>query len=150
MPQSYSAIWYHVIFATRGRHPYLTKEIRSPVHGYMHGVIARMGGLASAIGGIEDHVHVMMRLPQDVAVADCMRVLKSGTSGWIHKNFRGAREFSWQGGYSAFSVSVSQRARAERYIADQQDHHRVRTTSEELREFLDRHGVPYDERDVRP
>ena len=150
MPQSFSAIWFHVIFATRGRHPYLNREIRAHVHGYMHGVITRMGGLASAIGGVEDHVHVMMRLPQDLSVADCMRVLKSGTCGWIHGNFPEAREFAWQGGYSAFSVSVSQRSRVERYIAGQEDHHRVRTYPEELREFFDRHGVPYDERDVRP
>ena len=85
----------------------------------------------------------------DVAVADAMRAWKSLSSGWVHKTFPAERDFAWQNGYAAFSVSESNADEAQRYIANQESHHRKQTFEEEFLALLKRHGIEYDPRFVR-
>jgi len=139
MSQSFAALWYHVVFATKDRQPWLV-NCGTTMHDYLGGIIREIGGLSRMIGGYHDHVHLLASFRQDMSVAEAVRLLKTNSSKWWRE--REAR-FSWQNGYAAFSVSVSQLERVESYIARQAEHHRQQSFHEELVEFLDRHGVIY-------
>ena len=146
MAHTYTQLLYHLVFATHERHPWLTKDIRGRVHEYLAGAIRSEGGHAILVGGVDDHVHLLARLRQDKALSDVIRDIKANSSGWIHKTFPSVKEFAWQRGYGAFTVSASQQDRVRDYIANQEVHHRVRSFRDELVEFLKAHGVEYDER----
>ncbi len=98
------------------------------------------------IGGVEDHVHVVVGMPPTMAVSKAVQLLKGGSSIWLHETFPESADFAWQDGYSEFTVSKSQLPDLIEYVTNQREHHRRRTFQEEYRAFLDRHGVEYDER----
>jgi REP element-mobilizing transposase RayT len=100
------------------------------------------------IGGIEDHVHVLLGAPAVLAPAKIVQLLKGGSSGWIQETFPPMKGFGWQDGYSAFTVSASNLASVIAYIQRQREHHRTKTFQEEYRELLKRHGIEFDERYV--
>ena len=111
------------------------------------GGIARENGLkALRIGGVEDHVHLLLSLPATMPIAKAMQLIKGGSSKWIHDTFPEHQQFRWQEEYGAFSVSVSQLERITAYIDNQRAHHRVRGFQAELLALLKRHHIEYDER----
>ena len=98
------------------------------------------------VGGVDDHIHMLVSLPAVLAVSKALQLLKGGSSHWIKETFPEMRSFAWQDGYSAFSVSKSNLSDVETYIKNQREHRRVKTFQEEYRAFLDKHGIQYDER----
>ena len=109
------------------------------------GAVRGEGGMAHAINGTADHVHILARLRQDKAVSDIVRNLKSNASGWIHKTFSNHADFAWQSGYGAFTVSPSQLEKAIAYIANQEPHHKKFTFKEELTALLKAHNIEFNE-----
>ncbi|MBU0638517.1 MAG: IS200/IS605 family transposase [Planctomycetes bacterium] len=144
MGHTYSNLLVHVIFSTKNRTPSITPPIRTRLYEYLGGVARKEFGRALTIGGTPDHLHALVSLNADVSIAEALRKWKSLSSGWVHKSFSDAQAFAWQAGYGAFSVSQSNVAAVRAYIARQEEHHRRVTFDEELRTFLERHGVPYD------
>ncbi len=90
--------------------------------------------------------HLLVRLPPTVALADVLRAIKAGSSKWLNDTKTTNREFGWQDGYAAFSVSQSQVPRVSEYVRNQAEHHRKKSFREEFVSFLDHHGVEYDPR----
>jgi len=146
MPHSYSSLLVHVIFSTKGRARSLDPSIRPDLFAYMGGIVREMRGAARLINGTEDHVHMLLSLPADIAVAECLRVVKTNSSRWIHETFARYRSFAWQMGYGAFTVSVSNEKQVFKYIQDQERHHRRITFEEEFVALLRKHGIAFDER----
>jgi REP element-mobilizing transposase RayT len=103
---------------------------------------------ALAVGGVADHVHILLSLPSTMAIAKAIQLLKAGSSLWIHETFPEQRGFAWQEGYGAFSIGISQVKRTKSYIESQAEHHRKKTFQGEFRAFLNKHGIEYDERHV--
>lgn len=103
---------------------------------------------ALAVGGMADHVHMLLSLPATLEIAKIVQLIKGGSSKWLHDTFADLRDFEWQEGYGAFAIGVSGVARTTEYIANQAEHHRARTFEEEFIAFLERHGVEYDPRYV--
>ena len=101
---------------------------------------------ALAIGGVADHVHILISLPATLSVAGTIQLLKGNSSKWIHETFPNQALFGWQEGYGAFSIGVSGVETTRRYIRTQAEHHRKRTFREELRAMLRKHGLDYEER----
>jgi REP element-mobilizing transposase RayT len=114
----------------------------------MGGILRQLNAVPIAIGGTSNHVHLMTRLPADLSLADCLRVVKTNSSRWIKERWPERRLFSWQGGYGAFTVSESNRGAVIRYIQDQEQHHRRISFQEEFLALLKKHGVDFDERHV--
>src|SRR5262249_55974553 len=112
---------------------------------YTGGIVRDTGCLLLAMGGMPDHVHLLVSLGRTVTVANLLRETKGGSSEWVHKNIPGMTEFAWQAGYGVFSVSYSQVQRVKTYIANQAQHHQKRTYQDELRELLRKHGEKWDE-----
>ena len=146
MGHTYTALNYHFVFSTKERAPLITPDYQPRIYAYIGGIIRDVGGKMIAIGGIADHVHILCRLGASVSLSDGLRQIKGSSSKWINDELKPATKFAWQTGYAAFSVSSSKTANVERYIAEQEEHHKTRSFKEELREFLELHGIEYDER----
>jgi hypothetical protein len=114
------------------------------LHAYLGGIIRTASGSSESIGGVSDHVHLLIGLRATHRLADVLRELKAVSSGWVHDEI-GMREFAWQEGYGAFTVSASQREAVRHYIEQQAEHHRTCTFREEYLELLRRSGVKFDE-----
>jgi putative transposase len=138
----------HCIFSTKERAPYIDFELESRLWPYIGGIARENRMKALAIGGTTDHIHSLLSLPSTLSVAKAVQLIKGGSSKWVHDSFPRHRNFGWQEGYGAFSVSVSQRQRTISYINDQKDHHRKRNFQEEFLDFLVKHGIEFDPRYV--
>jgi REP element-mobilizing transposase RayT len=142
---SFTSSLHHCVFATKGREPLLVPEIRERLWPYLGGVARENGMKALAIGGVADHVHVLLSLPPTMSIAKAMQLLKGNSSKWIHETFPKLQSFAWQEGYAAFSVGVSGIEEMRAYVRNQEEHHRTRTYREEVIMFLKRHGLSFDE-----
>jgi REP element-mobilizing transposase RayT len=145
MPQSYVGLYYHLIFSTRNRLPQITSDISQRIYDYIGGIIKQNQGVLLAAGGMPDHVHLLTILSKEQSISDALRVIKTNSSNWMHQNFPD-RQFTWQNGFGAFTVSASNVEKVKRYILNQEQHHRVMTFQEEFLKFLHEYDVPYDER----
>jgi REP element-mobilizing transposase RayT len=145
MPQSYVNLIYHIVFSTKDREPFITDSYQARLHEYIGGIIRQQGGIAMAINGMPDHLHLLAKLRQDKAVSDMIRDFKAGASGWMHKVFPDVKNFAWQNGYGAFTVSASQIERVRSYIVNQQAHHRNKTFKDEFVALLRSNGIEYVE-----
>ena len=147
MPSTHLSLHYHLVFSTKDRRAIIVPEWRERLHAYMGGILNSMGAFPQAIGGVADHVHLLVGLKATHCLADVMRDLKRGSSEWVHETIS-ERAFAWQEGYGAFTVSANVRDGVRLYIARQEEHHRTLTFREEYLEFLRRGGVEFDERFV--
>jgi REP element-mobilizing transposase RayT len=146
MANTYSALYYHIIFSTKHRQPWIKPDIEERIWSYLGGIARENDMTALKDGGTEDHVHIVLGAPPKIAPSKAVQLIKGGSSKWIHDTFPTLRGFEWQDGYAAFTVSKSDVADVQQYIENQREHHRTRTFQEEYVEFLKRHGVEYDER----
>ena len=118
---------------------------RERLHEYLGATVGGLGGNTQGVGGMPDHVHLLFGLKATHCLADFMRELKKAASVWVHDKI-GEKAFRWQEGYGAFTVSPNGRDGVRGYIANQEEHHRVKSFREELQEFLEKAGVEYDPR----
>jgi putative transposase len=144
LPHTFSKICVHVIFSTKDRHKIISKELQPRLWAYLAGIAKSHDINMLAIGGTEDHVHLLFHLPPKLPLAKAVLLLKANSSKWVGE----ATEFSWQEGYGAFSVSASNLDSVIRYVRNQEKHHRKFTLEEELRAILMRQGINYDALDL--
>jgi REP element-mobilizing transposase RayT len=138
----------HCVFATKQRRPLIKPDLQQRLWPYLGGIARENKMKALIVGGVEDHVHVLLSIPSTLSVAKSIQLLKGNSSKWIHDTFRERWEFEWQEGYGAFSIGVSGIAETTKYIQSQAEHHRTMTFREELEVFLKKHGMEYIERDL--
>ncbi len=146
MANTYTCLHYHVIFSTKNRVRWIVMAIEERIWAYLGGVAKQSDMVPMLIGGVEDHIHMLLAMPPTMSVSEALKRIKGGSSGWVKETFPGCEAFGWQDGYGAFTVSKSQLPDVEGYIRNQREHHRTKTFQEEYRTFLDRHGIQYDER----
>ena len=145
---SYTCLYYHIIFGTVDRRPLITADLRPRLYEYISGIVRSREGKLITIGGVADHVHLLVSLTSKDNIADLLRVVKTNSSKWIHDTFPPHRDFAWQAGYAAFTVSASGVPQVKQYIANQEVHHARTDFKEEYIAFLKRHGVSFDQRYV--
>jgi putative transposase len=143
---SYVSSYFHCVFSTKERRRLITPALQERLWPFLGGIARQNDMKALAVGGVEDHVHLLLSLPATVAIAKAMQLIKGGSSKWIHETFPDQRLFAWQEKYGAFSVSVSQLDTVINYIENQREHHRTKTFKEEFLELLKKHRIEYDER----
>jgi putative transposase len=141
MPHSYSQNIVHIIFSTKDRRKIIPKEFQPTLWAYIAGVCKNHEIHVEAIGGTNDHIHLLIRVPAAMSVAKAIRTIKSNSSKWMNDQ---GRRFEWQEGYAAFSVSASLVARVARYIHTQEAHHKRMTFDAEFVAILKKHGVKFD------
>ena len=141
MSHTYSQNYLHVVFSTKERRKLIAPSMQPKLWAYMAGIARNHDFLVLANGGIEDHVHLLVQLPPVLSLAKAVSLLKSNSSNWMSEH---GMKFAWQEGYGAFSVSASNLATVEHYIANQEKHHRRRTFEDEFIALLEKHGIPFD------
>jgi len=148
MANSYLSLYIHVVFSTKGRLAMILPDLQNRLWAYMGGIARENQMKALSIGGMQDHVHMLLSLPGTLPVAKAVQLIKGCSSKWVHDTFVDFRKFAWQEGYGAFSVNASLLEKTIRYIDRQPQHHKQKTFQEEYIEFLKRHQIDYDERFV--
>ena len=146
MANTYTALNYHLVFSTKNREPWLTEEIRERLWPYLGGIARENGMKALAIGGLANHVHILLSASPTIALSKAVQLIKGGSSHWMKESFPNLAAFSWQDGYGAFTVSESQIEVIRGYIEQQPEHHRTKSFEEEYRALLDRHRIAFDQR----
>jgi putative transposase len=141
MPHTYSQNIVHVVFSTKDRRELISKEFQPRMWAYGTGICKKHEIFVHAIGGMEDHIHLLVQLPPSLALADAVNAIKSNTSRWADEE---GQKFAWQQGYAAFSVSASVVPAVVRYIRNQEAHHKKMTFDAELLALLKKHGVEFD------
>jgi len=140
---TYSSLHYHIIFSTKNRLRTIGDQWQEDLYQHMGGIIKQLGGFPQGIGGVEDHVHLLIGLKPTHNISDFMRELKKASSKWVHQTV-GQRAFQWQEGYSVFTVSATARSKVRSYIENQKQHHQKKTFREEIMELLQKAGIDYD------
>jgi len=148
MANTFTSLRYHVAFSTKQRKRWISPEIEERVWSYLAGIVKQHGMQPLTIGGVEDHVHLLLGIPPTLAVSDSVRQIKAGSSKWIRETFPEIVGFTWQDGYGAFTVGRSQIDATVDYIRGQREHHRVKTFEEEYVAFLKAHDIQFDPRYV--
>jgi putative transposase len=143
MPSTYLSLHYHLVFSTKNRIAFIEPSWRHRLHEYLGGTIRRLGGVPLEVGGVGDHVHLLVGLKATHCLSDVLRDLKKSSSAWVHDEIE-VSSFAWQEGYAAFTVSPTALDQVRRYIVHQEEHHRKKSFREELIEFLATAGIQYD------
>jgi REP element-mobilizing transposase RayT len=146
VPQSYTSLYYHLVFSTKNRAETIVPEIQPRLYEYIGGLVRGEGGTLLAIGGIPDHVHLLVKLRQDRALADVLRVVKTNSSKWAHDTFPKLPGVWWQSGSGMFTVSYSLVATLAADIARQEEHHRTEPFQSEFRRLVIEEGTEFDQR----
>jgi len=124
----------------------IAPELRERLWPFLGGIARQNQMKAIEIGGVADHVHMLLSLPSTVSISGALQLIKGGSSKWVHETFPEHRLFNWQSKYGAFSVSVSQLQKTIEYIQRQADHHRKMSFQEEFIALLKKNRIAYDER----
>jgi REP element-mobilizing transposase RayT len=148
MPQSLASIYVHLVFSTKNRAPMITGALTPRLYPYLSAVGLGNGTKVLDIGGMPDHVHLLVSLGREVTIADTVKALKASSSRWIHDTFATHREFAWQNGYGVFSIGYPELPALRAYIAGQEEHHQTVGFQDEYRDLLTRYGLAWDERYV--
>src|SRR6195256_186551 len=136
LSDSYTNLLYHIVFSTKDRRPLITGEYEARLYDYIGGTIRGLGGICLELNGTEDHVHLLVKLRPDRALSDALRELKASATGWMHDVFPALKDFSWQRGYGAFTVSQSHVEEVRRYLKRQKEHHARVSFRDEFIQFL--------------
>jgi putative transposase len=147
MPSTHLSLHYHLVFSTKNRLPMISKDWPVNLHAYLGGIVKGIKGVPLAIGGIEDHVHLLIGLRATHRLDYVLRDIKADSSFWVH-DVVGRKKFEWQAGYLGVTVSPSQIERMKNYVLNQEEHHRRQTFREEYLEMLKLSAIEYDERYV--
>lgn len=132
----------HIFFSTKDRLKLISKDHQSRTWGYLAGICHQHKIFVHEIGGMEDHVHMLLQIPPTITIADAVLNIKASSSKWM------GRRFAWQRGYGGFSVSKSNLATVARYIRNQAAHHRKMNYKDEFIALLEKHGIAYDPEDI--
>ena len=147
MGHSYCSSLYHCVFSTKERRRTIAPEMQDRLWAYIGGIAREHGMTALAVGGADDHAHVLIAIPATMPVSAAMREIKRGSSLWMHETCA-MPEFVWQEGYGAFSIGHAQIEATVRYIARQREHHQGRDFQAEFLAILKKHRMEYDPRYV--
>src|SRR5262249_14581273 len=136
----------HFVWSTARREPRIEPEWQDRLYGYIGGVLDNKNGKLICAGGMADHIHLLLSLPSTVTISELVNAMKDNSSRWIHETLPALKDFAWQSGYGAFSVSKSGEDRVCQYIRNQAEHHRKQDFRAEFVELLQIHEIEYDER----
>jgi putative transposase len=138
-------VFIHVVFSTKNRRNTIRKDFRQPLWSYMGGIARENKVQAIMVGGMGDHIHLLLAIPSTIAIGRAVQLIKAGSSRWVRENKY--KLFEWQQGFAAFSVSLSNLEQVKNYIREQEKHHRKMTFAEEWKAFLKKHAIAISEHD---
>jgi putative transposase len=146
MPNTYTQLHIHFVFAVKYRKAIITNEWEDSLHKYITGIVQGNGHKMLAINSAEDHIHIFIGLNPKQSISEIMRLVKGDSSEFVNKENFTKRKFQWQEGYGAFSNSHSQIDAVVKYILNQKIHHAKTSFKEEYLKILKDNNIEYDEK----
>jgi len=147
MPTTHHALHYHLVFSTHEREKWFEPSFSPKLHAYLGGIIKNMGGVPLAVGGVTDHVHLLISLKPTHTLSEIMQGLKADSSIWIKETMRRSA-FAWQKGYGAFTVGSPGLGKVRDYVLNQEERHRTKPFKDEYLAMLKQGLVEFDDRYV--
>ena len=146
MANTYINILVHAVFTTKNREPWLPSSLRERLYPYICGIARENGLKVLCIGGTDNHIHILLSLNSTTSIAKAIQLIKGGSSKWIHETFPEQKLFSWQEGYGAFSIGISNVDETRQYIENQEKHHSKESFCDEYLKFLRKNNIDFDEK----
>ena len=146
MANTYTQLYFHTVFAVKGRNNLISKNWKNNLYKYISGVVSNKGQRLMSINGVQNHVHILLGTQADCKLSDLMRDIKANSSKWINENKLVAGKFEWQRGFGAFSISQSDVKRVIDYINNQEKHHKVQSFKKEYLELLHTNEIDFDDK----
>ena len=146
MANTYINILIHTVFSTKNHESWLSSSLRERLYPYMCGIARENGLKVLCIGGTDNHIHILLLLDSTTSIAKAIQLIKGGSSKWIHETFPELRLFSWQEGYGAFSIGISNVDETKKYIENQEKHHSKESFRDEYLKFLRKNNIDFDEK----
>jgi len=146
MPNTYTQIHIHLIFATKFRKASIDPSWKDRLHQYLTGIIQNNKHKVLQIESMPDHIHILIGLRPDQALSSLIQNVKTESSKWVNSNKLSPSKFQWQDGFGAFSYSKSQLPQVIKYIQNQEKHHKKKSFIEEYKSILDAFGLEWDEK----
>jgi|SRR5690625_78041 len=138
---SWVRVWVHLVFSTKNRYPFLkNSRIRNEVYNHILENAKKKDIFLEAVGGYKEHIHCLVSLNREMSISKTAQLIKGESSYWINKEKLISEHFNWQDDYWAVGVSESHVKRVKSYIANQEQHHKLKTFSEEVNEFMNKYG----------
>jgi len=145
MPESLSFVLVHLVFSTKDRRPVLDVAIQPALHAYLATVARNLKCECYRVSGMADHVHLAVRLSRTLNLSELVERLKTSSSKWLKAQSPQLTKFEWQRGYGAFSAGPTNLDALVHYIDNQETHHRKVSFQDELRTFLRKYGIEFNE-----
>lgn len=143
MANTYTQLYFHVVFAVKGRLNIIAEEWKEDLYKYISGVVTNKNQKLMVINGRPDHIHLLVGMKPDYKLSDLIRDVKANSSRFINEQKWVSGKFEWQEGFGAFTLGHSQIDVIVKYIKNQEEHHRARTFQEEYIEFLKKYEIEY-------
>ncbi|HRK28430.1 MAG TPA: IS200/IS605 family transposase [Chitinophagales bacterium] len=143
MPNTYTQLYVHAVFAVKGRANLISPKWKEKLYQYITGIITNKNQKLMVINGMPDHLHLLIRLKPDCTLSDLIRDIKANSSKWINEQKFVMGKFEWQTGFGAFTIGQSQIQSVVNYILNQEEHHKKKTFREEYIEFLNAYEIDY-------
>ena len=148
MPDTYSQITMHLVFAVKYREALILPDFRDLLFKYIYGIITGKNQKSLAVNGVQDHIHILFGMEPTLYIPEFVKVVKVESSNFVNENRLSKKKFQWQEGYAIFSHSNSNRDRVIRYILNQENHHREETFRTEYLNLLNTMEIKFDNRYV--
>lgn len=146
MPNTYTQIHIHFVFAVKNRQALIHESARDRIEKYITGIVQNFGHKLLAVYCMPDHMHLFVGLRPNQSLSELMREVKSRSSEFINTQRLTKEKFNWQEGYGAFSYSHSHVQNVIDYVLNQPEHHKKKTFKEEYQEFLKKFEIPFEEK----
>lgn len=146
MANTYTQLYIHIVFSVKGRQNLIQKTWKEELYKYICGIVSGKEQKVYAIGGVSDHIHILVSVKPNIALSYLVRDIKANASKWINEKRFVSGKFQWQEGFGAFSYAISQLDNVIAYINNQEQHHKKKTFKEEYVEMLQKFNVDYDDK----
>jgi len=146
MPNTYTQIYLHIVFSVKGRQNLIQKKWKNDLYKYICGIVNGRKQKVYAIGGVSDHIHILISIKPNIAISDLVRDIKANSSKWVNEKRLIKGKFQWQEGFGAFSYAQSQLDTVIAYVNNQEKHHETKTFKHEYLELLQKFNVEYNEK----
>ena len=144
MADTYTQLYYHVVFVVQGRKNLIKPEWKDELYKYITGITNNKKQTLMIINGMPDHIHILIGATPDISLSDLLRDIKANSSRYINQNNRVKGKFEWQKGFGAFTVGYTQVQQVANYIKNQEEHHKKKSFKEEYVSFLEQSGIDYN------
>jgi putative transposase len=146
MANTYTQLYIHIVFSVKGRRPFIQNAWKEELYKYICGIVNGKDQKVYAIGGVADHIHILVSLKPDISISELVRLIKSNSSKWVNEKELIKEKFQWQEGFGAFSYAQSQLDIIIQYINRQEQHHQKISFKNEYLSFLQKFNIEFNEK----